>query len=224
MAVRAALGSPAGKGSSLERSVRSDLAGLGAGPRSPLPKTSEIPLGRALPILRIAADAAPSEASRVPAETSAGGSAQARRGRFRFEGGEIDSAERELRRGSGRLQLAPKPFELLLLLLANRHRSLSRAEILERVWHGVHVSEATLASTLRDLRRALGDEGRQSHLIRTIRGVGLRFIAPVEEVPLPPDGEERPGFFVGREAPLGRLQAALAAAWQGRSAVVLIAG
>jgi len=148
----------------------------------------------------------------------------ARRAHFRFENTEVDSAHRELRRGAERVSIAPKPFELLLLLLANRHRSVSRVEILERVWHGVHVSDATLASTLRDLRRALGDEGKQSRLIRTLRGVGLRFIAPVEELRLAPEREVGAEQFVGREALLARLHEALAAAARGRGGVAVIAG
>ena len=55
----------------------------------------------------------------------------ARRARFRFEGIEVDSVLRELRRGPERIPLAPKPFELLLLLVINRHRSVSRVEIFE---------------------------------------------------------------------------------------------
>ena len=143
--------------------------------------------------------------------------------RFRFEGTEVDSVHREVRRGSERVPIAPKPFELLLLLVANRHRSVSRAEILERVWPGVHVSDATLASTLRDLRRALGDDGRESRLIRTLRGVGLRFIGSVEELRAAPE-QVAVEVFVGREALLGRLHAALAAASRGQGGVVLIAG
>ena len=146
------------------------------------------------------------------------------RERFRFAGAEMDTEQRELRLGSGRVQLAPKPFELLRLLLAHRDRALSRGEILERVWHGVHVSEATLSSTLRDLRRALGDEGRHSRLIRTIRGVGVRFIAPVEEVEVPPDREAATELFLGRESSLERMQAALSEAWCGRGGVLMIAG
>src|SRR5262249_32723916 len=143
---------------------------------------------------------------------------------FRFEDTEVDTAHRELRRGSERVSVAPKPFDLLLLLLANRHRSVSRAEVLERVWHGVHVSDATVASTLRDLRRALGDEGKQSRLIRTLRGVGLRFIAPVEELRLAPDREASAEHFVGREALLSSLREALEAAARGLGGVAVIAG
>ena len=148
----------------------------------------------------------------------------ARRARFRFEGIEVDSVLRELRRGPERVPLAPKPFELLLLLVVNRHRSVSRAEIFEQVWPGVHVSDATLASTLRDLRRALGDDGRQSRLVRTLRGVGLRFIAPVEEIRSAPDPDAEARLFVGRAELLARLHAALAAASRGQGGVLLIAG
>src|SRR5262245_52289608 len=106
-----------------------------------------------------------------------------RRGRtmiLRFGGVELDGARHELRRGEEVVPLGPKPFELLTLLVDQRHRVVSREEIRDRIWPGVHVSEATISSTLRDLRRALHDEGYQSRFIRTMRGVGFRFIATVE--------------------------------------------
>src|SRR5262249_20124393 len=90
--------------------------------------------------------------------------------------------------------------------------------------HGVPVSDATLASTLRGLRRALGDEGKQSRLIRTLRGVGLRFIARVEELRLAPDREASAEHFVGREALLSSLREALEAAARGLGGVAVIAG
>ena len=138
---------------------------------------------------------------------------------FRFDGVVVDTVRREVRRNSQIVPLAPKPFELLLLLLFNRHRSVSRAEIHSYVWHDVRVSEATLASTLRDLRRALGDTGQGSRLIRTIRGVGMRFVAPVEQELAAPRR-----IFVGRRALLARLHAALAAAALGQGGIELISG
>jgi len=189
------------------------------------PKASVIPSGHVADFPQAAAAAGAGAFEVGPSEASrAGAGTPARRERFRFEGIEVDTALRELRRGHTRLPLAPKPFHLLLLLLAHRDRSLSRAEILAHVWPSVHVSEATLASTLRDLRRVLGDEGKRSRLIRTIRGVGLRFIAPVEEVPLPPERDAATEAFVGRDEPLRWLHSGLAAAARGQGSVLFFSG
>jgi len=86
----------------------------------------------------------------------------------------------ELVSGSDLVPIARKPAELLHVLLCHRDRVVSKREILETLWPGIRVSDAAFASALRDLRRALGDTGRHSRYIATLRARGLRFLAPVE--------------------------------------------
>ena len=138
---------------------------------------------------------------------------------FRFGEMEVDVARRELRRRHVRVPLQRKPFDLMLLLLRNRERTVSHDELRAQIWPGIRVSDATISSTLRDLRRALGDSGETSLCIRTMRRVGLRFVLPVQEL-----ATGREDIFVGREAILARLRDALAASRAGRGRIVLLAG
>lgn len=92
--------------------------------------------------------------------------------------------ERRLFRESREVHLSPKAFELLKLLVDVRPRALSKSELLERVWPGVFVSEASLARVVNQIRNAVGDAARGARIIRTVHGYGYAFIAEVvEDVP-----------------------------------------
>lgn len=138
---------------------------------------------------------------------------------FRFGDTEVDVARRELRRGGARVSLQRKPFELLVRLLHGRDRTITYDELRAEVWPRVQVSDATIGSTLRDLRRALGNTGGTSRCILTVRGVGLRFVGAVQEVAC-----ARERVFVGREAELARLRELLGAGRAGTGGVALLAG
>jgi DNA-binding winged helix-turn-helix (wHTH) protein len=81
--------------------------------------------------------------------------------------------------------LARKSFEILVHLVRHRERVISRRELLEEVWGGASVSEAAVASAIRDLRRGLGDTAGQAQFIGTVRGRGFRFTHPVRELDPP---------------------------------------
>ncbi len=100
---------------------------------------------------------------------------------YQFGEFELDLGRKELRGNGARLQLQRKPLQLLLYLARNRDRVVSKEELLDQVWPDVVVSENALTSALRDLRKALGDEGRSPRFIENLRGHGYRFIAQVEE-------------------------------------------
>ena len=72
-----------------------------------------------------------------------------------------------------------KVFDVLSFLIANRDRLVSRDELLAHAWPNVNVSDATLSSCIRSVRKLLGDEGNQQRYIKTLRGQGFRFIAEV---------------------------------------------
>jgi len=101
---------------------------------------------------------------------------------FRFDDQLIDTERRELRRGGALVKLEPQVFDLLLYLVQNRDRVVSKDDLLEAVWGGRIVSESALSSRITAVRKAIGDEGRTQHLIRTLPRRGLRFIGSVEEV------------------------------------------
>jgi TolB-like protein/Tfp pilus assembly protein PilF len=85
-----------------------------------------------------------------------------------------------VRRGTP-LHLEPRVFELLAFLIANRHRVVSKQELLERLWRRQFVSESALTGAVRDLRRALGESGSKAGWIRTVHGRGFRFVGDVTE-------------------------------------------
>ncbi len=99
---------------------------------------------------------------------------------LRFEGMVFDPQNLELSRDGQRVMLQPLPGRLLLHLLRNRSRIVSKEELHAVLWPNTFVSDAAISSTLRDLRRAVRDEGQHQDIIRTYRGRGYRFVADVE--------------------------------------------
>ena len=100
----------------------------------------------------------------------------------------LDPVRRELRRCSALVAVEPQVFDVLHVLIGARDRVVSRDELLDRVWHGRIVSEATLSSRLNAARAAVGDTGAQQRLIRTLPRRGFRFVATVCEHPDPDPG------------------------------------
>jgi TolB-like protein len=95
----------------------------------------------------------------------------------------LDSSRRELRRGEHQIPLEPQVFDLLEFLVRARDRVVSRDELLEAIWHGRTVSDATLSSRVNAARNAVGDNGEAQRLIRTLPRKGIRFIGEVREAP-----------------------------------------
>lgn len=98
---------------------------------------------------------------------------------YEIESYRIDPALRELCDGAGGIAVEPQVFDLLLYLIENRTRVVGKAELVERIWQGRSISDATLSSCVKAARRALGDDGQQQRLIRTIHRRGFRFVGTV---------------------------------------------
>jgi TolB-like protein len=92
---------------------------------------------------------------------------------------ELDTGTAELRAADGPVSLQPQVFDLLYLLVENHERLVSRDEIVEKVWNGRAISEAAISSRIKALRQALGDDGAEQRIIRTIHGRGFRCVARV---------------------------------------------
>jgi TolB-like protein/Tfp pilus assembly protein PilF len=92
---------------------------------------------------------------------------------------EIDVAGFTLRRKGEICELEPQVLELLLFLARNPDRLLTKDDLIANVWHGRIVSDTTITSRIKSARRAIGDNGTQQTLIRTVHGRGIRFIAAV---------------------------------------------
>ena len=91
----------------------------------------------------------------------------------------LDVDRRELRRGSDAIAVEPQVFDLLVYLLENRDRVVSKDDLIASVWGGRIVSESTLTSRINAARKAVGDSGGEQRLIRTIARKGLRFVGDV---------------------------------------------
>jgi TolB-like protein len=100
---------------------------------------------------------------------------------FWFEDYALDTERRELRRGSVLLSIEPQVFDLLVYLVDNRDRVVSKDDLLASVWGGRIVSESTLASRINAARRIIRDTGEEQRLIRTIIGRGIRFVGTVRQ-------------------------------------------
>jgi TolB-like protein len=94
---------------------------------------------------------------------------------------DLDTDRRELKRHGELIPLEPQVFDLLVHLVANRDRVVSKDDLIASVWGGRIVSDSTLASRINALRRAVGDSGERQHLIRTIARKGVRFVGDVRE-------------------------------------------
>ncbi|HEY1362017.1 MAG TPA: winged helix-turn-helix domain-containing tetratricopeptide repeat protein [Xanthobacteraceae bacterium] len=92
---------------------------------------------------------------------------------------EIDVDRRELRRAEAMVHVEPQVFDLLVYLLDNRDRVVSKDDLVASVWGGRIVSDSTLTSRVNAARKAVGDTGGQQKLIRTIARKGFRFVGAV---------------------------------------------
>src|ERR1700732_4818872 len=100
---------------------------------------------------------------------------------------EIDVERRELRRAKTPVHVEPQVFDLLVYLVQNRDRVVSKDDLIASVWGGRSVSDSTLTSRINAARNAVGDSGAEKKLIRTIARKGLRFVG---EVRVQPTGAE----------------------------------
>jgi TolB-like protein len=116
----------------------------------------------------------------------------------------LDTDRRELCRGAVSIAVEPQVFDLLVYLMQNRERVVSKDDLIAAVWNGRAVSESTLTSRINAARKSIGDSGRSQNLIRTIPRKGLRFVGAVQieegasqsavaAEPSPPAAQEQAG-------------------------------
>jgi TolB-like protein/cytochrome c-type biogenesis protein CcmH/NrfG len=108
-----------------------------------------------------------------------------------FDECEIDIERRELRRAGRPVHVEPQVFDLLIYLVQNRDRVVSKDDLIQSVWGGRIVSDSTLTSRINAARTAIGDSGEDQKLIRTIARKGVRFVGTVRTQPK--DSEQTPG-------------------------------
>jgi DNA-binding winged helix-turn-helix (wHTH) protein/tetratricopeptide (TPR) repeat protein len=140
---------------------------------------------------------------------------------YAFANIEVDAAGRRVFREGIEIELPPKLFDLLLVLVRSRSRLLSRDALLDLVWSNTVVADSSLTQAMSVLRREIGPEA--SAYIKTVPRVGYRLEAKVElraastsdsTLPAASNMEASPGEAASAEAPIrsvtryGRLWAA----------------
>ena len=98
---------------------------------------------------------------------------------YAFAGYELDTRRHELRHEGAAVAVEPQVFSVLAYLAAHADRVVDKEELLDAVWQTRFVTESALTSRIKAARRAIGDDGRAQHAIRTIHGRGYRFVAAV---------------------------------------------
>ena len=101
---------------------------------------------------------------------------------YQFDKFVLDPDNFELRKNDQPVELRAKAFHVLSCLLKNRHRMVSKDELLDEVWHKQFIAESTLNSCIKTVRQVLGDDGKNQKYIQTVRGMGYRFVSPVEMI------------------------------------------
>jgi TolB-like protein/DNA-binding winged helix-turn-helix (wHTH) protein/Tfp pilus assembly protein PilF len=99
---------------------------------------------------------------------------------FAFADHVLDTDRRELRRGTEDISVEPQVLDLLICLVENRNRVVTKDDLIASVWRGRIVSDATLTSRIHAARKAVGDDGQGQKLIRTFSRKGLRFVGDVQ--------------------------------------------
>ena len=89
----------------------------------------------------------------------------------------LDTDRLELWCGEEAVSVEPQVFGVLCCLVENRDRVVSKEELIERVWDGRFIADATLSARISAARRAVGDNGKDQAIIRTVAKRGFRFVA-----------------------------------------------
>ena len=99
---------------------------------------------------------------------------------YRFEDVEVDTSRNCFERDGEERHLRKKAFQVLVYLLEQRERLVTKDELMTEVWKDTAVTDDALVQCIRDIRRALGDDSHQPRFIKTVPKAGYRFIGAVE--------------------------------------------
>ncbi len=102
---------------------------------------------------------------------------------YQFREFTLDVGERRLSRGDAPVHLPPKAHDLLVMLVQQPGRLLTKDDLLARIWPDAFVEEGILSVHVSAVRKALGDDARPPTYIETVSGSGYRFIAAVTAAP-----------------------------------------
>ncbi len=103
--------------------------------------------------------------------------------KFFFANQILDTDTRELSRENMPVSLEPQVFDLVVHLMENRDRVVSKEELIAKIWHGRHVAESTLTSRINAARKAVGDSGSEQHGITGAENHGDAAFYLIDMVP-----------------------------------------
>lgn len=109
---------------------------------------------------------------------------------FQFNQYRVDTDRFQLFLQGTEFTTEPQVFDLLVYLIENRERVVSRDELLENLWKGKVVTDSALSARLKDVRKAVGDDGTKQSVIKTFHGRGYQFIAKISEADEISDAEK----------------------------------
>ena len=112
---------------------------------------------------------------------SIGNQSMNQRPAYRFDDFVVDPEAWRLSRCGKEIHLDPVVLKLLIYLISNSGRLVTRDELMDTVWGDTVISESALTKAVARLRKALGDDAATHHYLETVRSQGYRFIAVVEE-------------------------------------------
>jgi DNA-binding winged helix-turn-helix (wHTH) protein/tetratricopeptide (TPR) repeat protein len=139
---------------------------------------------------------------------------------YEFAQFQVVPEERALLRDGQIVPLAPKAFEVLLVLLQNSGRLVSKDELMKTVWPDTFVEEANLSQSIFLLRRALGEKANEPHYVVTVPGRGYRFGEEVIEVS---DGEPSVPTLAPTAVPMGETKPPRFLFWSGLALLLVVA-
>lgn len=99
---------------------------------------------------------------------------------YEFAGFRANIAEKRLRRGENLIQLTPKEFDVLLMLIENAGQLVEKERLLEKIWENTYVQEGTLTRNISWLRKKLAAHSEEDlKIIETVPKIGYRLLSPV---------------------------------------------
>jgi len=121
-------------------------------------------------------------------------------GRYSFGEFTLDVPDRRLTRRASPVHLAPKTYDVLVVLIRRAGRLVTKRELLEGVWPDIFVDEGILTVHVAALRKAFGDRKQSPVYIETVSRSGYRFIAAVTHASASDTATTEPSMWLDREA------------------------
>ncbi|GGE52218.1 alpha/beta fold hydrolase [Actibacterium pelagium] len=101
---------------------------------------------------------------------------------YRFANCSLDPERHTFLREGKPVHVEPQVFELILALVKQSGLLVTKEELIDTVWRGLNVSDATISARINAARKAVGDNGREQAIIKTVHGRGFQLIAEVSSL------------------------------------------